>query len=486
MSIPNWKKAEMEKEKKAEPKKLNENTIENRTQMEKTVSEKITSAAPPTTMALLTKTAGITTIRTKIGPPAATASVTAPHQPNDRVVYKIPRKLLDPRLRRGDNAHQSNAEILQVAQLPQMQNQNSGFPNANFGQPKSVKDRLGYRIHGNNNSNNNKSNFGQGSSQRLFPVDSNNSSFVIPNAPKPMAKPTFLENRINKTATTAQPMAHANSGSIGSDNQLLPNVFQPPILPPLTQNPRRMQQEIKLALPSFASGPKRFEPVFTYLFKRTCRFYMIDACQNPNECLLEHRLPDHDFFSKSLDKMFQASVIDLYDEYMRRNQKLFDYYFVVFCKYFGKNNLVDKLKQMVDDCTERRVPFHFTNIVEGLKLTGRTFERALGEVITSVQCRNVKTSKEIVKLILSPNVDNIRPFISILDSIARQDNLKFSSEWTNRLLIIHHEKQVTELEHTIWHLVSRAAELNQFAVLDQELANNFVQDYGRKSLSIKI
>lgn len=204
---------------------------------------------------------------------------------------------------------------------------------------------------------------------------------------------------------------------------------------------------------------------------------MSDTCQNPNECQLEHRLPDHDYFRTSLDKMFQSSVIDLYENYMCRNDKLFNFYIEDFCKYFGKNNLTDTLKQMVEDCNERHVAFHFTAIVEGLMLTGQSFTKALAEVISSVHYRSVKTSEAIVKLILKKENENIRPFISTLDSIARQNKFKFKVEWMNRLLQIYNEKNVHELNETIWHIVN--AEKDMVVKFDADQITKFMDTFAR-------
>lgn len=232
----------------------------------------------------------------------------------------------------------------------------------------------------------------------------------------------------------------------------------------------------QLTYPSFAIGPQQFEPPFSYLFKRMCRSHMHNACENQNECGFEHVLPDHKLVRKSLDKMYQKSVIDLYDNYMRRNQKLFEFYFDVFCDFFADHNLCDKLKQMVDDCNERRSQFHFGRIVDGFIKTGQSYVMALGTVITSVTKRQIGSSREIIQLILNPRNDNIRAFIGILDSIVHSEQVKFRGEWVNTLLLIHNEKNVLELGKTICKLVS---DKHIVANVNSEFLTKFYELYSK-------
>lgn len=233
---------------------------------------------------------------------------------------------------------------------------------------------------------------------------------------------------------------------------------------------------VQLIYPSFATGPQQYEPAFTYIFKRVCRLHMHDACANQNECRMEHIFPDHRWFRKSLDKMFQKNVIDLYDNYMRRNQKLFDFYFDVFCDFFADNKLGDKLTQMVNDCNERKVQFHFARIVDGLIKTGHTYVKALGILITSISTRKIGSSRELVKLILSPRNDNVRAFVSVLESIANTEHFKFRPEWINTLLLLHNEKNVVELAKLICKIVS---EKNIVTSVNEELLTKFNELYSK-------
>lgn len=198
---------------------------------------------------------------------------------------------------------------------------------------------------------------------------------------------------------------------------------------------------------------------------------------------MEHILPDHKWFRKSLDKMFQKNVIDLYDNYMRRNQKLFDFYFDVFCDFFADNKLCDKLTQMVNDCNERKVQFHFARIVDGLIKTGHTYVKALGILITSISTRKIGSSRELVKLILSPRNDNVRAFVSVLESIANTEHFKFRPEWINTLLLLHNEKNLVELAKLICKIVS---EKNIVTSVNEELLTKFNELYSKSKWLIHI
>lgn len=266
-----------------------------------------------------------------------------------------------------------------------------------------------------------------------------------------------------KTETKAQP--------IGISEPYQQATFSLPSFAALTS-----KTAVQLIYPSFATGPQQYEPAFTYLFRRVCRLHMHDACANQNECRMEHILPDHKSFRKSLDKMFQKNVIDLYDNYMRRNQKLFDFYFDVFCDFFADNKLCDKLTQMVNDCNERKVQFHFARVVDGLIKTGHTYVKALGILITSISTRKIGSSRELVKLILSPRNDNVRAFVSVLESIANTEHFKFRPEWINTLLLLHNEKNVVELAKLICKIVS---EKNIVTSVNEELLTKFNELYSK-------
>lgn len=470
MSIPSWKKVEMEKGKKSEPEKV---------ELQKPSEPQKIELKKPELRRTISLSIGNTTA---INKPMANNKSAVP----DKVVFKVPR---DPRLTRSVTHSGSIIRVVQNDVLETTETSVSApvqiapqvalpsiLVDTNTASRIPVKERLGVR------SNANYSNPTLAARPTLFSNESNPTPFVIPkNQPSKALDSTFLANRINQPISSNVDPRKAPAPILAKE---LPNVAQQsaptpsttPLMPAFALNPVR-KKVVLLTLPSFASGPQQYEPVFTYLFKKTCRRFMSDTCQNPNECQLEHRLPDHDYFRTSLDKMFQSSVIDLYENYMCRNDKLFNFYIEDFCKYFGKNNLTDTLKQMVEDCNERHVAFHFTAIVEGLMSTGQSFTKALAEVISSVHYRSVKTSEAIVKLILKKENENIRPFISTLDSIARQNKFKFKVEWMNRLLQIYNEKNVHELNETIWHIVN--AEKDMVVKFDADQITKFMDTFAR-------
>lgn len=469
MAIPKWKKADMEKGKTGE--------------LRQPEPRKPITSIPSTSRATVAQKSDI-----------------LPTEP-DKLVFKVPQRISqtptqvrDPRLTRsvvqGNNiirVVQNNVDVPAAVPNQQSQPQIVRRPvlcDVSESQRKSVKDRLGTRqnfINFNNSA-------ATAPTQIIVPDIQSETSFVIPKSVPPLS--TTLNN-ITASSSSSSMVDRLNKpiDSIPVQRQVpkesQPNVAAqmagpqnapPQPIPAFALNPVR-KKEVKLTVPSFASGPQQYEPVFTYLFKKTCRYNMIDACKNEHECSLSHRLPDHDFFRKSLDKMFQKSVIDLYDNYMRRNIKLFRFYFMDFCTYFGRNNLTDKLLQMVHDCNERKVTFHYSDIIEGLILTGKSFTLALFDLIGAIQYRTKLISKEIVKLILSPRNESINSFVSALKSIAQQDNFSFSVEWMNRLLLIWHEKNVHELNETIWHLICKDQSL--VAKLDSELVTKFMDAHGR-------
>lgn len=465
MAIPKWKKADMDKgktneAKKPEPRKL------------------ITSIPSTSKVTVTQKTVNLAAKQDK--------SIFKVHQQTPQT------QIRDPRLTRSFSQSnniirvvQNNVESTTAAPNQQCQPQigrRTVLCDVNENQRKPVKDRLGTRP--------NITNFNNSAATEpsliIVPDIQSETSFVIPKS-----VPTLNATSSNTAASSSSSMSDRIHQL---DQRQMPKESQPNVaaqmaspknapqqqIPAFALNPVR-KNEVKLKVPSFASGPQQYEPVFTYLFKKTCRYNMIEACKNEHECVLSHRLPDHDFFRKSLDKMFQKSVIDLYDNYMRRNLKLFQFYFLDFCNYFGRNNLTDKLLQMVQDCNERKVTFHYSDIIEGLILTGKSFTHALADLIGAIRYRNKLISKEIVKLILSPRNENINSFVSTLKSIAEQNNFSFSVEWMNRLLLIWHEKNVHELNETIWHLVCKDPSF--VSKLDSELITKFMDSHGSSAMN---
>lgn len=356
----------------------------------------------------------------------------------------------------------------------------------------NIKSRLGWN---NNNNNNNRANAaGPTVERKALPPMKSKSNVTA----RPANMDTFKPND-TQSVIIAPPVSVLASASVSSAATETKTASEPTSELPKSPQPNVPQNVApepfktaaftlpsfamltakagpQLTYPSFAIGPQQFEPPFSYLFKRVCRSHMHNACENQNECGFEHVLPDHKLVRKSLDKMYQKSVNDLYDNYMRRNQKLFDFYFDVFCDFFADHNLCDKLKQMVDDCNERRAQFHFGRIVDGFIKTGQTYVMALGTLITSVTKRQIGSSREIIQLILNPRNDNIRAFVGILDSIVHSEQVKFRPEWVKSLLLIHNEKNVLELGKTICKLVS---DKHIVANVDPEFLTKFYELYSK-------
>lgn len=431
MKIPEWKKNDIEKGKTVDPNKI------------------IT----------LKKTISFT--RNRII--AADAKPETSSTEKDKVVFKVPQTKIpsiqnrDPRLTR--NTIQGNQIVREVqndvvplieqANKPPQSALKSHLLNNKNGQRISVKERLGNRP-------NISSNVSLAPPQILLDNIQSETSFVIPKsttASNPIVSTTSTSaihglNKPNNLNHEQKHITDANQPKIGQQFSK-PSTIPTQPLPAFALNPVK-KPVVQLKLPSFATGEQQYEPAFTYLFKKTCRYHMIKSCKKEHECPLEHQLPNRNFFCQSINKMSQKSVIDLYNNYMRRNQTLFEFYFPEFCNYFGENKLTDQLIQMVEDCNERKVCFYFLMIIEGLILTGKTFTQALAALITAIKYRNSRTSKEIIKLILNPRNETIEPFVETLHSVAEQDNFNFSVEWMNRLLVMWHEQDIRDLNRTIW------------------------------------
>lgn len=464
MNIPKWKQAEMEKGKGTEPKPV------------ESKQPGPENANRPTSVNRVPITTVTSTTAPVIGP-KATAAAAAATVPKPGTVFKIPLQVhqtanRDPRLVK--TITNTNTAAPNTAQATQQSNQNASSANADTGERKSVKDRLGTKFQ----------------SQGLFSNIRNTTSFVIQSQMRlTAAESSSVASRVEQPIPSIpMSMIRTSSETVNRQEDMRPQPQPMPVVyptPPAFARKSKGQAEIELIMPSFATGAQKYEPVFTYLFKTTCRYYMRDSCVKPN-CELEHRMPDHSFFREAIEKMFQDSVIDLYENYMCRNQKLFDFYFDDFCYYFGKRKLLDNLKQMAEDCAERRVAFQFNSIIDGLMLTGLSYAKAVATLIPSIRCRSVKTSKEVLKLILNPRIGNIDPFVQVIESIRQNVNFKFTNEWINRLLIIHSQKKNTNtiLNHTIFELINGVSLEKSARALDQELLAKFIDAFTKSQQAI--
>lgn len=203
------------------------------------------------------------------------------------------------------------------------------------GQRVSVKDRLGNKFAG-----------------------KSSSSFIIPNE-------TSTQNV--SPASTGLPVQKQQPKPSGlytntfrrmqeaKNQQTDKNIQQPhPDLPSFVNEALKRKLPAELKMPAFATGTQKYEPLFFRIFERTCRVFMHDEC-NSHDCSFDHQLPDLEIFRKALDRVSKERVVEFYDEFICRNQKLFDFYLPEFTAYFGKHSITAKLKQMVEDCNERKV-----------------------------------------------------------------------------------------------------------------------------------
>lgn len=110
-------------------------------------------------------------------------------------------------------------------------------------------------------------------------------------------------------------------------------------------------------------------------------------------------------------------------------------------------------------------------------MTGKSFSKALKDVIQAIPCRTMKTSKEIIKLVLHQRNENIRPFIDVLDTISKQENFKFPADSVNRMMFIHRDIKLKELSDVIWRIIN--ANFTNLQMYDGELVTQFMDEYGK-------
>lgn len=350
--------------------------------------------------------------------------------------------------------------------------------------------------------------------QRLgnrFAVKSSRSSFIIPNDTSASNSVPVSTSIAAVSVQKQQPKKAGlytstfRSMQAAQSHQSRRNIQQPhPDMPEFVREALESKlNATELKIPEFAMGTQKFEPLFFRVFERTCRTFIQDDC-NSTECQYEHKLPDSDFFRKTLDRIDAKRVVELYDDFICRNQKLFDFYFLEFTTFFGKNSMTFKLKQMVEDCIERKVilntflylkrrfknqrhkrhqqhcffsfqvQFHFMKIVEGFMLTGKPFSKALAEVIQAISQRTMKTQNELIKLVLHVRNDSIQPFVQFLDVLSKQENFKFATEWVNRMMFIQREVKLNELSKVIWRIINDNISILQKC--DRELVEQFMDD----------
>lgn len=280
-------------------------------------------------------------------PPTVTATSTAREGEQGRqpkVVFKIPQRpsicattpnvaTRDPRIAKSSTPNPATLVITSTVQNCTVTSQAAPVVNNTTDQRVSVKERLGNR----------------------FAVKHQPStSFIIPSDSAPNSLPTNTAN--DEKPQPKPPGLYTNTFRLmQAAQQTTKNVQQPhPDLPSFVREALESKQLIELKIPSFATGTQKYEPLFFRLFERTCRVFMFDEC-NSHDCQFEHQLPDHDMVRKTLDRIGNERTIEFYDEFICRNQKLFDFYLSEFTGYFGKHGMNAKLKQMVENCIERKV-----------------------------------------------------------------------------------------------------------------------------------
>lgn len=209
---------------------------------------------------------------------------------------------------------------------------------------------------------------------------------------------------------------------------------------------------MELVVPSFSSTVYT-ENTFSFIFGKVCRRFMYEKCpNNPNNCSLQHCLPDIDTFKSNLGKSSLANVIELYEVFILRNQLLFDTYFEEFAIYFGKHGVERKLDDMVMDCVLHHRQRLFRRIIEGYNRMDIPYTTALIRLIESTKSRSTMTCNSIVQAIFDVRNRDIQPFLDILETLSEKRDFCFPVEILNHMLRIYignRNKQLHRILHNI-------------------------------------
>lgn len=116
-------------------------------------------------------------------------------------------------------------------------------------------------------------------------------------------------------------------------------------------------------------------------------------------------------------------------------------------------------------------------------VTGKSFSKSLVDVVQAIKFRTSRVSRELIKLVLHPRNDSVRPFINILDSMSKQENFKFSVEWVNRMLFIYRDIQLKELGNILWHIIN--TDTSRLQMYDAELVKQYMEDYAKSQLMME-
>lgn len=195
-------------------------------------------------------------------------------------------------------------------------------------------------------------------------------------------------------------------------------------------------ESIDLLMPSFTVTDIHNE-IFTFIFGPVCRRFMYEKClNNPNNCSLEHRLPDKDTFNAKLNKVSPPIVTELYDVFILRNKHIFNEYFTSFAEYFGKHRLEEKLIQMVTDCVQRNSQRNFRRILDGFGHMDVPYTIALKKLVRAINRPSMLTCNSLVLTIFDTRNREIQPFLEILEKLSKNREFVFPADTVNRMLRI--------------------------------------------------
>lgn len=224
-------------------------------------------------------------------------------------------------------------------------------------------------------------------------------------------------------------------------------------------------KSIELNMPSFVDDNN---DIFEFIFGRVCRRFMHETCQNnPNNCSLEHRLPDETTFAAKLNKSSPTNAMALYDVFILRNKNLFDQYFTPFAEYFGKHRLEEKLLQMVSDCVQRRRQRNFRRILDGFGIMGVSYTNALMQLVLTIRSRSIMTCNSLVQAIFDTRNREIHPFLDMLETLSNNREFLFQPDTVNRMLRIY----VTNQSDKLYRILHNLLVVRKFThgTIDQEL-----------------
>lgn len=215
------------------------------------------------------------------------------------------------------------------------------------------------------------------------------------------------------------------------------------------------REKSKLELPSFVTEPQKFEPLFGLLFDGVCRTFLWNDCQLGDRCRATHRWPENGWFRATLEKYGVNDVLTLYDQFLMRNQFIFDKYFCDVVDYCSAHGLRDKLHEMSNECNKRDRQDWFPMMVKAFTQTGLTYSKSTKRLIQSLTSQKPDALKWLVNVILDHNNDDIAAFLPVLETCVNK-KFSFPIHAVNRMMAISVRQSSEKLKQIVASVLKEA------------------------------